>query len=207
VLRDLFGGEHVTFEQTPFAELAKKYEFAELSTGAPSKEMDPQVIPGETRLVATFTLSGHPRRLWVAPTKKGGFCFELEHSGGGCNNPPRPADPIDLGGSFTALPGTTVPIQEQVSGIIYDAEAAGVRLEFEDGRAIPLRFVYVSEPIDAGFFAYNPSHDERLVGHRPLRVLLLHADGSVSNQKEIDYKNEQRMIEEVQKQRPGGVTR
>jgi hypothetical protein len=200
-LLDLFGRDDVQFSGAPAAGDVRKREFAEMSLGAP-KGMDPRVVAGETRLAATFQVGGVRRQLWVAPTAGGGFCYVYEHLGGGCNNTPRRADQIQVDGSFVMRPGAEAPAMEKLAGIIFDRDASALRLTFEDGRTTSLRFVYVSEPIDAGFFAYNPTPAEQVVGHRPAQLTLLDAEAEALAEASIDWASEDRKAAEILKLRP-----
>ncbi len=195
---DLFGREDVRFEQTPPAAPVAKREFADMSVGAPAG-MDPRVVAGETRLAATFELGGVPRRVWVAPTATGGFCYLYERLGGGCDNTPRRRDHIQLVGSFVLRLRAQTPAMEDLAGVVFDPTATALRLTFEDERTIPLRFVYVSKPIDAGFFAYKPTPEQQVAGHRPTEVVLLDADGAMIGQEAIDWKSEARKAAELRK--------
>jgi hypothetical protein len=187
---DLFGREDVQFEQTPATGTVDRHDFAQLYSDAPTPEMDPQVIEDQIRLAATFSVSGHQRQLWVAPTKKGGFCYLYEGLGGGCFQTPPPPDGVKLDGSFLLAPGATDPVMEKLAGIVFDARGNRLELTLEDGRSIPLRYVYVSAPIGAGFFRYNPSPAEQRVGHRPLTITLFDADGNNIATESIDWKKE-----------------
>ena len=198
---DLFGREDVNFEQTPTAPSVTKREFASMSTGAPAG-MDPGVVAGQTRLAGTFKVGGVERALWVAPTAAGGFCYLWQHLGGGCLNGPREPGQIKLDGSFVLRPGSDAPTMEKLAGIVYDDSATELRLTFEDGRTAPLRFIYISQPINAGFFAYNPTAAEQEVGHRPLRLTLLNADGATLARASVDWQDEQRKVEQIQSMSP-----
>ena len=195
-ISDLLGREDVSFQQAPPAATVIRRDFTDMSVGAPAG-MDPQVVAGETRLAATFIVSGHARNLWVAPTAIGGYCYVWEHLGGGCNNMPRDPGKILLDGSFFMGLNDKAPSMEKLAGDISNPDAAGVRLTFEDGRQIPLRLVYVSAPIDAGFFAYNPTVSERRQGHRPLQLEALDAGGQAVATTSIDWANEDQKAAQV----------
>jgi hypothetical protein len=201
-ISSLLDREDVPFSQATSAPTVKKQEFNEmLAVGAPPG-MDPHIILDEVKLAGTFDLRGINRRVWVAPTEDGGFCFTIEHGAGGCQpTPQRVRDRIDPVGMFVARPGEAVAM-ERVDGVVFDPSATTLRLRFEDGRVLPLRFVYVSKPIDAGFFLYKTSAEEQERGHRPLAVELLNAEGAIVAREDIDYANEERKREEIEKLHP-----
>jgi hypothetical protein len=108
--------------------------------------MSPEAVSGETREVGRFDFGGSTRTLWVAPAKNGGFCsLWLPQGGGGCSTSGKPL-------STGALLRGGFP--EWVNG---DAagSAADVVIRFSDGTTVHPRIVWVSAPIDAGFFAYE----------------------------------------------------
>lgn len=69
----LLGRKNVSFSSSPPAANVVKKQFLDLPLGAP-RSFSPQVKAAQTRLVATFSIAGHPRKLWAAPTRQGGFC-------------------------------------------------------------------------------------------------------------------------------------
>ena len=194
---DLFGRSDVEFAQAPPAASVIKREFAEMTSGAP-KGMNPNVLPGQTKLAATFNVEGGQRRVWVAPTAGGGYCYVIERLSGGCRQDGSPSAGLELGGSFVLAAGASAPRMDFLAGEIFEPRATTLRVTFEDSRAELLPFVYVSGPIDAGFFAYKPSSAEQQPGHRPLAVAVLDANGSLLATREIDWENEARKVEQMQ---------
>ena len=85
----------------------------------------------------------------------------------------------------------------KLAGLVFDSTATMLRLTFEDERTVALRFVYVSPPVDAGLFAYNPTPAEQRVGHRPLNLALLDGRGNTVARTEIDWQNGDRKAREV----------
>lgn len=144
-------------------------DFASIDVGAP-RGMAPGVLSGEARHVADFELSnGRPMTLWVAPTRAGGFCMVWEESTGGClpEGGPRispsivDAPPVRIEGSVRAEPGSAL------------------QLEFQDGEVLGLPVVWVSPPIDAGFFLYEVPPPRREDGRLPWALVLRDSDGGV----------------------------
>jgi hypothetical protein len=128
----------------------------------------PDPIPANAREVTAITLDGERLPLWVAPTETGGFCWSWHHVGA-CG-----ADGVQLG---------LVSLQSDGGGPAWAAgtvtvkEAAQIEVRYEDGSVAPVPFVWVSEPIDAGFVLFDvPPQNER-EGHRPVEFVALDADG------------------------------
>jgi hypothetical protein len=56
-------------------------------------------------------------------------------------------------------------------------DAAVLEIAFEDGESVTVSVVWVSEPIDAGFYGYQVPREKWAVGHRPRLLILRDADG------------------------------
>lgn len=133
------------FWDQPRAPQPVQVAFWQLNLGFPAG-MSPEAVSGETREVGRFDFGGSIRTLWVAPAKNGGFCsLWLPEGGGGCSTSGKPL-------STGALLRAGFP--EWVNG---DAAApsADVVIHLSDGTEVQPRIVWVSAPIDAGFFAYD----------------------------------------------------
>ncbi len=193
-LLHLLGRSDVPFTGAPPAESVIKREFAGMSSGAP-KGMDPRVTSGQARLAGTFTFGGVKRHVWVAPTETGGFCYLFEGLSGGCTHVE--ADPIILDGSFFARRGATTPAMESLAGRIYAPDATQLSVSFEDGRTMVLPFIYVSEPIGAGFFMYKPTRAEEQAGKRPVHIILLDAHGAEIGRETINWANEEERLKRI----------
>lgn len=136
----------LTFWDQPAAPQSVQLQFFSLNIGAP-RGMSPQAAAGETREVGRFTFGGATHTLWVAPAKNGGFCsLWLPLGGGGCSTSGKPL-------STGALLRLGVP--EWITGDAIAPRVADVVIRFSDGSAVHPRIVWVSAPIDAGFFAYD----------------------------------------------------
>jgi len=153
--------------------------FAVLDQGAPPG-MATDVIPNETRKVATFGNA----TLWVAPTKQGGFCTDLG-SEGGCDRlgtaPLNVSWAIERSGlspeSERSFSG--VPVVDQVSGYVNARWASGLEVRFQDGDGIRPQVVWVSKPIEAGFFLQSIPAAHRRAGHLISEIVALDANGTV----------------------------
>lgn len=142
--------------------------FAELGRGAPSG-MDPRVIASETRTLMRLTLAdGTSVRLFLAPTRQGGFCLDIEGLGGGCDA--RREIPFNVGSAARRYPqGSAV-----VYGSALPAKAVETEIRPARGPSERVSLTRVSTPIDAGFFVVNirdPAHAF------PLTVTFLDARG------------------------------
>lgn len=148
--------------------------FASLDRGAP---------PGfRTGVAASLTrrivLPGNVA-LWIAPTSAGGFCLFVQDGGGQCDAARALAfwPTFSIGGDVTPdglIKGGPVLID----GSTTRQDAASVEVRFEDGTSVTLPVVWVSAPIDAGFFGYSVPPAHLRVGARPKLLVLRDAAGN-----------------------------
>jgi hypothetical protein len=148
--------------------------FGEIDVGAPPG-MASNVIAGEAREVMEVSLStGKTWVMWVAPTRAGGFCMPS-----GC----------DRDRSLPFAPGLTIPGPVSPSGeilappVIFEGDtlihgASTVEIQFEDGGSAGTPVVWVSPPIDGGFFVYELPEAHWKAGHRPVALILRDANGN-----------------------------
>ena len=168
LLRDLIGRTNVSFTGKA-APLEVKRQFFDLSLGAPPG-MAPEAIASEARRVAVFHTFGRAHILYVAPTRQGG----LRDLHGVFRRLSRDADTTE---DVRAHPGSRQPVSARhyVAGIrrpasphdggrwdILAPNAASLTVEYEDHSTTAIPFVFVSKPINAGFFLYEiPRGHER----------------------------------------------
>jgi hypothetical protein len=147
--------------------------------GAPPT-MNPQVIPNQTRRVI-FDTGQRKRELFVTPTRRGGFCYTFKGSYGGCQRNGGAADrtpPLTLTYTAGAKPGEPFRVL-LVGGTVLDARVTRVTIEFNDGSETDVRFVWISAPIHAGFFAYDLPRDRQEEARGPRSVVARAADGTI----------------------------
>jgi hypothetical protein len=148
--------------------------------------MDPHVVAGETRRVATYRNGRHRYVLYVAPTKTGGFCESFVRLFGGCRQT-RSLPP----GAPTGVPGDT---NSYAIGLMGDMTPAGATIlggdlllppgttlsvEFADRTTVQIPVTYVSPPIDAGFFLYPVPSEHVRAGHQAISLTARNRDGEV----------------------------
>ena len=101
------------------------------------------VDASQTRVVLRPTIHGRPHMLMVAPRRRGGFCFGLiEHGRGGSLGCAHAAERITVSGGGDLLYGSL-----GVRG------ATHVELLYKNRAPIGAEVVWVSDPMNAGFFA------------------------------------------------------
>jgi hypothetical protein len=164
-------------------------QFNELFNDNAPPDMNPEVEPLSTRGVGDFNIDGRISTLWVAPTKRGGFCMEFTDLGGGCRSTRLPtAIPPSLATDevqpwlidaavMRSLPGS--PGTRAIFGSLIAPAAARLELAYEDGTTTAIPFVWVSEPINAGFFVFVVPVTHRAEGGRPSTLTAYDASGKV----------------------------
>lgn len=135
----------------------------------------PTVTPvGSAREVLTVTLDGEQRPLSVVPTEEGGFCFRL-HFAISCSRRDDLAERVKISaGGLSNAEGDGLA---WVVGSVLAPEIETVQLLYQDGERVTLPYVWVSEPIDAGFYAYEVPRAHRLRGRLTAAVIGLDKDG------------------------------
>jgi hypothetical protein len=169
------GGKLVRiFERGEPAPAPLERSFAGLDADAPPG-FRTGVVASQTRKIV---LPGNVA-LWIAPTSRGGFCFFVEGGGGQC----------DTARALTFWPTFSIGGDLSHQGVIENGpvlidgsttldDAASVEVQFEDGSSVTIPVVWVSAPIDAGFFGYEVPAAHLRVGARPRLLILRDASGS-----------------------------
>jgi hypothetical protein len=176
----------VSFLESEPAPPEIRTRFEEIDIGAP-KGMESGVIAGETRRVRLPDGSA----ISVAPTKAGGFCTDS-----GCIRSPKELAAIvermgDRPGDRDAyrIPvGFAAPVAglEYLEGNVLDERGEAIVLEYEDGRREEIPFVWVTDPINAGFWRKRIRREDQLAGRRPSIVFLLDGKGNELARDRVD---------------------
>jgi hypothetical protein len=153
---------------------------ADVGLGFPAK-----VIPGEARRVAFFELDGEPRPLFVVPTEDGGYCSRL-HFTGTCGRID-PTQPTFGAGGLQSEHGGL----DWIDGQFLDADIRRLELEYLDGTSVPVPFVWVTAPIEAGFFAFDVPPEHETLDRRAAFVLAFDEDGTEVARSELPFDDPQ----------------
>jgi hypothetical protein len=160
-------------------------QFSTLDRGAPAG-LETRVLPGTARKALETQLpDGARATLWVAPTARGGVCEMIEFvdargrqrggSGPGCDDR---RGTTTYGLAISKLDGEGIADGPAVvDGRATIESAAAALIEFEDGTVVELPLRWISEPIGAGFFVYGIPLTHRKLGHLPLKIRFVDADG------------------------------
>ena len=169
------GGKLVRiFESSEPAPAPIERSFAGLDAGAPPG-FATGVVASQTRKIG---LPGNVT-LWIAPTRRGGFCLFVEGGGGQCDNARALKfwPTFSIGGKFSHQ-GVIESGPVLIDGSTTLDDAASVEVQFEGGSSVTIPVVWVSAPIDAGFFGYEVPAAHLLVGARPQLLILRDANGN-----------------------------
>jgi hypothetical protein len=191
------------FFEAPRAPQPVRIEFESMNLGAPAG-MSPQAIADNTREVGQFSFAGGLHTLWVAPTKLGGFCFEWIGGWGGCSAPnpdalswngdlelpagiAAPAIPPRTGTTGTLPSSVAAAIRKArslavptwISGYVNASNAQDIVIKFSDGTSVHPDIIWVSTPINAGFFSYNVPAGSRTEANHLVTVEALTASGAI----------------------------
>src|SRR5205823_4331384 len=120
--------------------------------------------------------------LWVVPTKGGGYCFGFERYGGGCSQHNVRRSPLGVGGvlyDYHGPPSNHLVVLARVSGDVTAPSARLLELVSADGERTTIPIVWVSAPIDAGFFAYEVPFNRETGKRRPFELVLSDGHGTL----------------------------
>jgi hypothetical protein len=148
-------------------------EFLQVGVMAPPS-FDMDVVPNSARRVTTVELSDGPTTLTVAPTKRGGVCYRWSGRGGpSCfeRTVPFAAEEGKVTRIGAGFDGEDMTIPAIVSGWLLDADVERLVLEYEDGGSSEVPLVWVSEPIDAGFFMFEVPDENQVRARRATGIV------------------------------------
>jgi len=157
-------------------------EFLQLGVIAP-KDMDPGVIPNSARKAMTATTSQGTFTLSVAPTNAGGLCWQWSDYLGGCSRDRSGTDSGEAGDLNPFALDATMDTDEQgtvsvVTGRLLGDDIERLVLKYEDGETAEIPFVWVSPPIDAGFYLFEVPAGHRVRGQRATALVATDSDGT-----------------------------
>jgi hypothetical protein len=159
----------VDFRTSPKGPIQIVNDFGSLEVGAPLG-MAPGVLPHEARRITSVTIDGKPHVLWVAPTKRGGFCAQWSHAFGGCRADRHDAFSSHIDVSISGVAnGCCVAM---LGGSFFQRGGDRLEVSYADGATAEIPFVWVTEPIDAGFYLYRVPDAHRVEAARPTAVTL-----------------------------------
>ena len=157
-------------------------DFAQQNAAGSIVGMSPNVLAGAARRVTVYRLrDGRPFPLDVAPRRGGGFCFDFGY-GGSCAaaakspHPPVPDRPGDHNAGALAIVRIGYHRSSVLAGYVYDKRIAELEVRFRGQRPVDVPLLWVSRPIDAGFFEYNLTEYQR-VHHSVAAVVAVDAHG------------------------------
>lgn len=137
-------------------------------------------VGDELRTVFRYRFSDGTRgSIALAPTDEG-FCSILGDFATGCGEAERSRDTIRLLAPIPHLgedPGGNTLGMHDFIGAVTDPETARVVLRYEDGKQDDVPFTWVSKPIDAGFFVFDPTPEHYGEGRRAAAFVALDARG------------------------------
>jgi hypothetical protein len=150
------------------------FDFASLRRHGPPGGRDwpfRDVVASEAREVTAVVVRGERRPLYVAPTETGGYCFHW-YTMFGCRRDgderPGPIGVMRLGGDDQPW---------MVNLTTQNGAIAELELLYEDGERVTVPFVWVSEPIDAGFAIFELPAEKTAPGHWPDVLVALSGEG------------------------------
>jgi hypothetical protein len=148
--------------------------FAKLDRGAPPGFRTGVAASLTRRIVLPGKIS-----LWIAPTDQGGFCVFADGGGGQCDAARTLAfwPTFSIGGDVTPN-GVIKSGPVLVDGSTTLQDATTVEIQFEDATSVTVPVVWISAPIDAGFFGYEVPAAHLQVGARPDLLILRDAAGN-----------------------------
>jgi hypothetical protein len=164
----------IDFGNAQHGSLKQVNDFGSMEVGAP-RGMAPGVLPHEMRRITALRVNGKWHTLYVAPTKQGGFCALWSNLGGGCraDRHAKSASHLDAGG-LVGPHGLEV-----LQGSFFQAAGDRLRLTFKDGAKVDVPFVWVTAPIDAGFYLYRVPDAHRAEATRAVTLSLYDKDGKL----------------------------
>jgi len=163
------------FAHQPTASSSVRVVFSRMHLGTPPGGLPAGMsfaVSDDIREIDQSTLDGKTETLWVAPaTGRFNFCWLwLPTFGGSCGSSAQPigyvwesvpAHSPDQPAQTTDLPPDYRGVTYLIAGYALSPAISDVVIRFSDGSTVHPRTVWVSAPINAGFFAYNVPADQQ----------------------------------------------
>jgi hypothetical protein len=74
-----------------------------------------------------------------------------------------------------------------LGGTVHSSDVQKVAVEYPDGKRVEVPFMYVSPPIDAGFFSYDVPAGRRVQATGPAAVVALDADAEAVHRERVEW--------------------
>ena len=160
----------VDFKSAPRGPRAVVNDFGSLKVSAPPGMAFGGLLPAEARGVTSVVIDGKRHVLWVAPTKQGGYCDHWSGLIADCRIDPHVVKRVLFSRLYSAPRGQRALVV--VGGSFVQSNVARLELEYQDGSAAEIPFVWVTEPINAGFYLFKVPRSHWAKGHGPRGVRL-----------------------------------
>lgn len=169
----------VDFGQAEPAPEPIMFEFDFMAVRA-SIGLGPRVIPGTARKVTDFPVGGKRTALYMAPTRDGGFCWRFAFTGScGRIHPDQRAVGVVVAENANA--------PSLIMGHVLDDRVVRIELRFKDGEQLEIRPIWISSPIDAGFYVHQVPRERLRPGFRAETLIALGADGDEIARVKLPY--------------------
>jgi hypothetical protein len=136
----------------------------------------PGAISTEARLVHIFRTASGEHPLSVTPTEDGSFCWSTTGLPYSCQR----VQTGQIGLVFSDIPPPSLPqTPVLIGGNIRSSPQDELRVGFEDGSSEAIPYVWVTAPINAGFFLYELPKERWVAGRRPTSIALYDPEGNL----------------------------
>jgi hypothetical protein len=145
------------------------FEFLREHTAEASSEVGgpKYTTEGPAREVMRVQIDGEARPLWVVPTREGGFCYRLLFASSCVTPEVKQRSRVGVGGLATRRGDGF----DWLFGPVSEEAVQEVELLYQDGERVRLPFVWVSAPINAGFYAYDVPEQQEQPGRLAVAVI------------------------------------
>jgi hypothetical protein len=175
----------VDFKTAPKGPRAVVNDFGSLKVGAPPGMAIGGLLPEEARRITSVLIDGKRHVLWIAPTKQGGYCDHWSGLIAECRADPQTVKRILFSRLYSARQGE--PERLVVGGSFVQSNATRLELVYQDGVAAEVPFVWVTEPIDAGFYLFQVPRSHWAAGRGPKGVRLFDEHGHLLASESTPY--------------------